>query len=155
MVELFSNFTSTLVVVGVILALGIIFEKQLIALEDKFDAYIASLQEISGAVRSKKLGYTYDLFKESKEYRDSFTSHSRGPIKKVFSCYVDIPDETGALASIATFLAQHNISIKNIGIVHNREFEEGVLQIEFYEQVSLDQAVKMLNQQNYVVHERK
>ena len=45
MVELFSNFTSTLVVVGVILALGIIFEKQLIALEDKFDAYIASLRK--------------------------------------------------------------------------------------------------------------
>ena len=45
MVELFSNFTSTLVIVGVILALGIIFEKQLIALEDKFDAYIASLRK--------------------------------------------------------------------------------------------------------------
>ena len=44
MVELFSNFTSTLVIVGVLLALGIIFEKQLIALEDKFDAYIASLK---------------------------------------------------------------------------------------------------------------
>ena len=43
MVELFSNFTTTLVIVGVLLALGIIFEKQLIALEDKFDAYIASL----------------------------------------------------------------------------------------------------------------
>ena len=47
MVELFSNFTSTLVIVGVILALGIIFEKQLIALEDKFDAYIASLRKDS------------------------------------------------------------------------------------------------------------
>ena len=45
MVELFSNFTSTLVVVGVILALGIVFEKQLIALEDKFDAYIVSLRK--------------------------------------------------------------------------------------------------------------
>ena len=44
MVELFSNFTTTLVIVGVLLALGIIFEKQLIALEDKFDAYVASLR---------------------------------------------------------------------------------------------------------------
>jgi hypothetical protein len=40
MVELFSNFTSTLIVIGVILAIGIIFEKQFIALEDKFDAWI-------------------------------------------------------------------------------------------------------------------
>lgn len=44
MVELFSNFTTTLVIVGVLLALGIVFEKQLIALEDKFDAYVTSLR---------------------------------------------------------------------------------------------------------------
>ena len=47
MVELFSNFTTTLVVISVILALGIIFEKQLIALEDKFDAYMLSLRKAS------------------------------------------------------------------------------------------------------------
>ena len=47
MVELFSNFTTTLVVISVILALGIIFEKQLIALEDKFDAYVLSLRKTS------------------------------------------------------------------------------------------------------------
>ncbi len=41
MVEIFSNFTTTLVVVGLILALGIIFEKQLIALEDKFDEWVS------------------------------------------------------------------------------------------------------------------
>ena len=58
MVELFSNFTSTLVIVGVILALGIIFEKQLIALEDKFDAYVAALRKENKAktvsVQNKK-----------------------------------------------------------------------------------------------------
>ena len=47
MVELFSNFTTTLVIITVILALGIIFEKQLIALEDKFDAYMLSLRKSS------------------------------------------------------------------------------------------------------------
>ena len=58
MVELFSNFTSTLVIVGLLLALGIVFEKQLIALEDKFDAYVASLrnksQESVPVTHSKK-----------------------------------------------------------------------------------------------------
>ena len=57
MVELFSNFTSTLVIVGVILALGIIFEKQLIALSwwhpdspyCRYDGIICD-----GAVRSGK-----------------------------------------------------------------------------------------------------
>ena len=40
MVEIFSNFTTTLVIVGAILAIGIIFEEKFIALEDKFDEWV-------------------------------------------------------------------------------------------------------------------
>ena len=39
--------------------------------------------------------------------------------------------ETGGIAALATILSQENISIKNIGIIHNREFQDGVLHIEF------------------------
>ena len=41
MTELFSNFTTTLAVIGILLAAGIIFEKQLISLEGKFDTWWA------------------------------------------------------------------------------------------------------------------
>lgn len=40
MVEIFSNFTTTLVIVGAILAIGIIFEEKFIALEDRFDEWV-------------------------------------------------------------------------------------------------------------------
>lgn len=122
---------------------------------DLLDHYIDSLKIISENVRNGKEGFTYHLFEESKGYRDSFISQSSGPIKKVFGCYVDIPDETGALASIAQILAKEKISIKNIGIIHNREFEEGVLQIEFYEQNSLDYAISHLRSLGYTVYLRK
>lgn len=65
---------------------------------------------------------------------------SAGPIKKQFAVYCDIIDETGGIATIATILASNNISIKNIGIIHNREFEEGVLRIEFYDESSSSKA---------------
>lgn len=119
------------------------------------DDYITSLQEISSALRSHQKGYTYDLFTASKKYRDSFANQPRGPIKKVYGCYVDIPDEAGSLAKIATLLAENNISIKNIGIVNNREFEEGVLQIEFYDQISVDNAAELLKSLDYTIYERK
>lgn len=51
MVSIFSNFTTTLVIVGVLLAIGIIFEKQLISLEDKFDAWWANYK---ANLKSKK-----------------------------------------------------------------------------------------------------
>lgn len=122
---------------------------------DLLDDYIISLQEISRAVRSRQAGYTYDLFTASKEYRDSFSNQPRGPIKTIFGCYVDIPDEAGAIATLARILADQDISIKNIGIVHNRDFEEGVLQIEFYGQTALESAIALLRGLQYTVHERK
>ena len=45
------------------------------------------------------------------------------------------------------------ISIKNIGIIHNREFEEGVLKIEFYEEDSSTKAAALLRKYRYVVYE--
>lgn len=122
---------------------------------DLLDDYIDSLQNISKAVRTKQSGYTYDLFKASKEYRDSFADAPKGPIKKIYACYVDIPDEAGALAAIATLLAKADISIKNIGIIHNREFEEGVLRIEFYEEAALEEAISLLQGLHYAVYQRK
>lgn len=121
---------------------------------DLLDDYIADLQDISKAVRNQVDGYTYKLFEESKEYRDSFSPQSRGPIKKIYGCYVDIPDEAGTIAMIALILGNKKISIKNIGIVHNREFEEGVLHVEFYDQEALDNAVTLLRNLQYTVYER-
>ncbi len=119
------------------------------------DDYIASLEGISRVLHNKQAGYIFNLFTASKEYRDSFSNAPRGPIQKVYGCYLDIPDEAGAIAEIATLLAKAEISIKNIGIVHNREFEEGVLRVEFYEQEALDEAVTLFQELNYAVHQRK
>lgn len=122
---------------------------------DLLDDYITSLQTISKEVRSGREGAVFDLFTASKQYRDSFLDSPRGPIKKVFVCYVDIKDEAGSIAAVATLLAEADISIKNIGIVHNREFEAGVLQVEYYNQVSLDNAVALFEKLHYPVYQRK
>lgn len=122
---------------------------------DLLDDYIYSLQTISNAVRAKQTGFTYDLFKASKEYRDSFADAPKGPIKRTYVCHIDIPDEAGAIAAIATILAKADISIKNIGIVHNREYEEGVLRVEFYEEAALAEAVSLLQGLHYTVYLRK
>lgn len=122
---------------------------------DLLDDYIASLQTISTAVRDKRQGFAFDLFTASKQYRDSFANPAHGPIKKPYICYVDIPDEPGSIAAIATLFARENISMKNIGIVHNRDFEEGVLQVEFYDQSALDSAFSLLQKLDYAVYPRK
>jgi len=52
-------------------------------------------------------------------------------------------------------LALNHVSIKNIGIIHNREFEEGVLKIMLYDDESAKKATKILRDKNYTVYERK
>ena len=61
---------------------------------------------------------------------------------------------TGGIATIATILASNNINLKNIGIIHNREFEEGVLRIEFYDDASSRKASELLQKYRYLVYER-
>ena len=63
-------------------------------------------------------------------------------------------DEAGGIATLATILASNQISLKNIGIVHNREFIEAVLRIEFYDEQSMKQAVDILRRHKYVIYER-
>ena len=44
MIEIFNSFVSTAVFFGVVLGLGIVFEKQLITLEDKFDKWFEGVK---------------------------------------------------------------------------------------------------------------
>lgn len=115
--------------------------------------YIEALNRAKQLVDSADEEELYSMFESSKDYRDSMPNSSAGPIKKQFALYCDIIDEAGGIATIATILASNNINIKNIGIVHNREFEEGVLRIEFYDEESSSKATALLQKYHYIVYE--
>ena len=116
--------------------------------------YIDSLNQTLASIRSQEAESLYQLFDEARDYRDSIPTASMGPLKKDYSIYCDIVDESGAIATIATILATHQINIKNIGIIHNREFEEGVLKVAFYDQQSADAAAEWLTRFQYRLYKR-
>ena len=118
------------------------------------DSYIKDLEEVKEMIDSGDGQAVYDWFDSSRTYRNSLPGTSSGPIKKAFEVYCDIIDEAGGIAAIATILASNGLSIKNIGIVHNREFEEGVLRIEFYDESSSKKAAELLQKFRYIVYER-
>ena len=118
------------------------------------DKYIDSLKNASNALSSMDAEYLYNMFDTAGEYRNSIPSKSIGLFHRIFEIYVDIVDEAGSIATIATLLAANHISIKNIGIIHNREFEEGVLRIEFYDEKSEGEAKSLLRKHHYHVYDR-
>ena len=88
---------------------------------------------------------TYSLF------RKSFADAPKGSISPDYSFSADIVDEPGAISIISAILAGKGISIKNIGINHNREHGEGALRISFYDKSSMEAAWKRLKSYNYTL----
>ncbi|MCI5480844.1 MAG: prephenate dehydrogenase [Lachnospiraceae bacterium] len=122
-------------------------------IEEMLDRYISYLSSIREMVHNRESEEIYRLFETSRDYRNSIPDNSSGPIKKVYAIYCDIIDEAGGIATIATILASNNINIRNIGIIHNRSFEEGVLRIEFYQEDACEKAAALLRKYRYTVYE--
>ena len=111
------------------------------------------LTQFENAIADADENEILDLWTKAKDYRDSITipdsAHSR-----FFELYCDIDDKPGTLVGVLQLLANADISVKNIDIIHNREFEPGVLRIEFYNQDSLNKARTVLTHNNYYVRQR-
>lgn len=115
--------------------------------------FIQALTEFKGAIDESDAEELFRLFDSARIYRDSFANASSGPIKRSFRINVDIADKAGALAHTVTLLAERELSIKNISISHNRESEDGVLRIEFYQEASMTEGARLLRAAGYTVHE--
>lgn len=118
------------------------------------DAYIDSLYQMRTSIAQSKGESLLAAFQDAKDYRDSIAITKEGVLKKVYELYLDLLDEAGGIATIATILASNHLSIKNIGIIHNREFESGVLRLEMYDDASLSSAITLLKKHNYTIYER-
>lgn len=116
------------------------------------EGYISYLTDIKEIISSESYEEIRSFFKSAKTYRDSFSNVGSGPIKQTFMFSVDISDEAGAIAGIATILAKENINIKNIGINHNRETQPGALAIEFYEESAMLLAKHILKEHKYIIY---
>lgn len=118
--------------------------------------YVTRMNDMGDAIKNDNLPALLSSFTSAKEYRDDIPkSRAKSLLTPSYEIFVDLVDESGAIATIATILATNGISIMNIGIVHNREFQEGVLHIEFYDDDSANKAVELLNRFHYIIHLRQ
>ena len=114
--------------------------------------YIDNLCIFREHLKQKDADALYQFYDTARTYRESFINVSSGPIKTEYVITVDIADKPGSIAAIASLLAMHDVSIKNIGINHNRELAEGALRIEFYNETALANAIRVLREHAYPIH---
>lgn len=125
--------------------------EQILVLMDKYSALLSRLRSYIEASDEQAL---LDFFQSAKDYRDSLSLPNIKTESTYYELFVDLPDETGGIAKVSRILADAGISIKNIGIVNNREFEEGILHISFADERSRSKAKELLDAQGYTTHLR-
>lgn len=116
------------------------------------DRYMESLKEIRDEITNRDADGIYSFFDHARAYRDSFTESNSGARNRSFALHVDIEDHPASLAEVVTLLAVNSVNIKNIGITHNRELQEGALRVEFYKERDLAEARDILMTRNYNVY---
>ncbi len=118
------------------------------------EEYIEDLQQIVEAIHRKDTDYIHAFFSQAQQYRDSIPNNATGVIRMNFEIFVDIPDEPGAISGVIDKIGMAGINLKNLGISHNREDEEGVLRISFYDNASAAASADLLREAGYTVYER-
>lgn len=119
------------------------------------DMYMEEITALRKSIEQSEEQHLLDYFQSAKDYRDSLFIPKKRTGSECYELLIDLVDETGGIAIIASTLAFKGIGIKNIGIVNNREFEQGVLRVEFHDHESLRNAANILQNMNYTIYSRK
>lgn len=115
------------------------------------DDWIENMQDFRTAIVQQDADWIEAVFTRSKKQREQLPDHNTHLISEVYECYVDVPDHPGEIGKIAVLLGEHQISLKNIGVMENREEALGVLRLLFKEKLDLHRAVTLLTKMKYQV----
>lgn len=118
------------------------------------DSYMVRFQEVRNYIAHSDREKLLDFFQSAKNYRDSISVPGKKDGHTIHEIYIDLDDRAGEIANIATILGENGISMRNLGIINNREHEEGVFRIEFYDASSMEDSIRLLESRNYNIHYR-
>lgn len=93
----------------------------------------------------------YSFLESARDYRNSFLDRNKSVIPKTYDIFLNVHDKPGIIATISTHLSVNNINIKNIGVINNREFENGILQISLENEIEKEKSVKLLKELNFEI----
>lgn len=116
--------------------------------------YVELIDKMIYHIKQRDAAGINAFFASARDYRDSIPNNSSGVIRMHHELFVDIPDEAGAIAKVTAFIAEAKISLKNIGVSHNREDEEGVLRLSFYDADARRNAQDVLKAAGYKIYNR-
>lgn len=111
--------------------------------------WINEMKELQSLLETDDKISMYHYLEQAREYRDRLDKKKQGAILSFYDLYVDIFDQTGAIATVVAILADEDISIKNIEILEIREGITGVLRLSLTTQEDQLRAHQVLTRSGY------
>ena len=115
------------------------------------DTFQSELDEVKKYLKNGDETELGGYLRLAKNYRDSLPQSGGSKFVKTHELFTDIADKPGSIAIVATLLGVGGVNIKNIGIVNNREFQGGVLQISFGSEADMKKGAELLEDMNFKV----
>ncbi len=115
------------------------------------DVFTENIGKFRRALAAEDYERIHSLFSSAREFRNSFSEGIGRSHLKAYTFKVDISDQPGAIADVARILSDQRINIKNIGIINNRDYSDGVMQVRLESDSALKKASEILAQNGYNV----
>ena len=120
------------------------------ALLPVLDAFSDVLDRFRAAIGDGDAETLRSLFEAGAAYRSGLPASGHGALESYVTLKIQIPDQPGALAGVASLLGERGISIRNMDITNVRSYESGVLRILLHDSHQLEAAVSALTEGGYV-----
>lgn len=95
----------------------------------RFEAQLAAFRKALAADDAESLEQLAQLFEAASNRRGALPARGSGALTAETLIQIELQDRPGEIAVVATLLAVRGINIKNIGMVHARQYEGGRIQL--------------------------
>ncbi|BCJ85404.1 prephenate dehydrogenase [Effusibacillus dendaii] len=102
-------------------------------------------------IESTDVANMESFFTRTRDWRDALPAKAKGAAANYYEIALDVEDKPGIIANVTTVLGQHQINLRNITILENREEINGQLLLSFASCSEQGEALRVLQELGYKV----
>jgi prephenate dehydrogenase len=117
-------------------------------------SFRASLDKLEQYLTEPNAEAVQEYLLQARDYRNTIPHRGRGILPELFDIIVLVRDTPGVIGKLTCLLGDEGINIDAIEILHVRELSGGSIRLGFRSREQQQQAVKLLKNHDYSVHEK-